>query len=395
MLAQLAKGPAYHAARLGLMDPPGPVTLTFSVTAACQSRCKTCRIGEMFGEHPERAEADLSLAEIERTFQTLGHVYFFNVSGGEPFLRRDLPEIVELACRYLAPGIVHIPTNGIATSRILAGTERILDVMGRLCPHVPLTIKPSIDGVGQHHDEVRGFPGNWKRLLATIEGLKEIESRHDTFHLELGTVISRFNLDHLDEIADFVRSVGVQSYRSEIAEQRAEFFNKEDPITPDAETYERLIRQFAARIRRDTPLKRGLAKLTEAFRLVYYDLVVRILKERRQVIPCFGGISNVHINYDGQVWPCCVLGYDKPLGQLRDVDFDFQTVWHSPQARQVRRYIAQGGCACPLANQAYSNILYHPPSLARVAANYAEFVGRRAARDAAGRLERILRGKKR
>ena len=78
--------------------------------------------------------------------------------------------------------------------------------MARHCPGVPLTVKPSIDGVGDKHDEIRGFPGNWKRLVATIEGLKELEKRYDGFHLELGTVISRFNLDNLEEIAEFVRS---------------------------------------------------------------------------------------------------------------------------------------------------------------------------------------------
>ncbi|MCD6497202.1 MAG: radical SAM protein [Deltaproteobacteria bacterium] len=375
MLSQLLiKGPLYHAARRGWIEPPNPVTVTYSVTAACQSRCKTCRIGELFAAHPERSNDDLTLEEIETVFASMGRIYFFNVSGGEPFLRKDLPEIIELACHYLKPGIVHIPTNGIATKRVVEGTERILTIMEQSCPAVPLTVKPSIDGVGERHDEIRGFPGNWKRLLATIEGLKKLEARFPNFHLELGTVISRFNLDHLDEIAAFVRSAGVQSYRNEIAEQRAEFFNKEDPITPDAATYERLIAEFSRRIREDTGSKRPLAKMTESFRLEYYDLVVRILRETRQVIPCFAGISNVHINYDGEVWPCCVLGYDKPMGRLRESGLDFQRIWHSHQAREVRRFIASDGCACPLANQAYSNILYHPPSLARVARNFARFL---------------------
>ena len=87
---------------------------------------------------------------------------------------------------------------------------------------------------------------------------------------------------------------------------------------------------------------------------------IRILKEKRQVIPCYGGISNVHINYDGEVWPCCVLGYDQPLGSLRDNKYDFQKIWNSAQADLVRKYIYNRNCACPLANQAYSNILCSP-----------------------------------
>jgi MoaA/NifB/PqqE/SkfB family radical SAM enzyme len=369
----LPKGPAYALARRGLADPPGPITLTFSVTAACQSRCRTCRIGERHHRNPEVVARDLDLAEIEAIFRGVGPVYFFNVSGGEPFLRRDLPEIVELACRHLRPRVIHIPTNGILSDRIPAAVERILAIVAALRPGTPLTVKPSIDGVGARHDEVRGVPGNFARLLETIAALRAISEREPGLHLELGTVISRFNIDQIDEIAEFVRGLGVQSYRNEIAEQRAEFFNRDDPITPDAETYARLVRGFAARIREDIGGKRPLARMTEALRLVYYDLVVRILRERRQVIPCLGGVSNAHLNFDGQLWPCCVLGYDKPLGELRAAGLDFGRVWRSPQARAVRASIARGECACPLANQAYSNILFHPPSLARAAAIWAGF----------------------
>jgi len=118
---------------------------------------------------------------------------------------------------------------------------------------------------------------------------------------------------------------------------------------------------------KDEPRK--LTKVTESLRLVYYDLVVRILHENRQVIPCFAGISNVHINFDGEVWPCCVLGYSQPLGSLRAEGYDFQKVWHSAQADAVRKYIKDGNCACPLANQAYSNILCSPKYLAKSVLN--------------------------
>ncbi len=373
----LPRGPAYRLARRGLVHPPGPITLTFSVTAACQSRCKTCQIGERYRATPEVAQQDLDLEEIEQIFRSLGSIYFFNVSGGEPFLRKDLARVVELACRHLRPRVVHIPTNGILHRRIVDTTEQILQHMQRYDPSVPLTVKPSIDGVGRRHDEIRGAPGNFERLLETIEGLKPLQDRYPQFHLELGTVISRFNQDHLDEIGEFVHGLGVQSYRNEIAEQRAEFFNQDDPITPDADSYERLVAGFAQRIRDNIGSKRPLARMTESLRLVYYDLVVRILREQRQVVPCLGGISNAHINYDGQVWPCCVLGYDAPLGDLRAEGLDFMRVWHSEQARGVRRSIGQGDCACPLANQAYSNILFHPPSLAKAGITWAGFVLRR------------------
>ncbi len=342
-----------------------PMTLTYSVTAACQSRCKTCQIGAMFCKDKSRADKDLTLEEIEKVFAGMHPIYFFNMSGGEPFLRKDLPEIVELACKYLKPRVVHTPTNAILTERIIENTEKIICIVRKYDKSVPVTVKPSIDGVGELHDEIRGVKGNFDCLLRTIEGLKELEDKYDNFHLELGTVISNFNIDHLEEIEDFVYSLGVESYRNEVAECRTEFFNLNDNITPPAEVYQRLIKDFARKVEENISTKKSLAKTTEALRVVYYDIAGKILEEKRQVIPCYASVSNVHINYDGGVWPCCVLGYEKEMGNLRDYDYDFQRLWHSEKSDEVRKYIRNKNCACPLANQAYSNELMHLPSLLR------------------------------
>lgn len=342
-----------------------PMTLTYSVTAACQSKCKTCRIGEMYCQDPSRAEKDLSIDEIEKIFSMMKPVYFFNMSGGEPFLRKDLPEIVRLACKYLKPRVIHTPTNAILTDRIIENTEKIIQIISEYDPTVPFTVKPSIDGVGELHDEIRGVKGNFNCLLKTIEGLKHLEEKYDNFHLELGTVISNFNIDHLEEIEDFVHSLGVESYRNEVAECRTEFFNLDDPITPPADVYQRLIKDFARKVEDNIGKKKKLARTTEAMRVVYYDIAGRILEEKRQVIPCYAGVSNVHINFDGGVWPCCVLGYEKQMGNLRDYNYDFLALWSSKEAYEARRYIKKKKCACPLANQAYSNELMHVPTLVK------------------------------
>jgi Predicted Fe-S oxidoreductases len=355
----------YHKNRLFNTQNFHPMTVTYSVTAACQSRCKTCQIGNMFCQDPTRPDKDLKLDEIEKIFQTMKPVYFFNLSGGEPFMRNDLPEIVKLACKYLKPRVIHTPTNAILSNKIIQETERIIKIIREYDPTVPFTVKPSIDGIGEKHDEIRGVKGNFQCLLKTIEGLKTLEKKYDNFHLELGTVISNFNIDDLDEIEDFVHSLGVESYRNEVAECRTEFFNLQDPITPPADVYQKLIKDFSRKVEENIGKKKRLARTTEAMRVVYYDLAGRILKENRQVIPCYAGISNVHINYDGGVWPCCVLGYDHEMGNLRDFNYDFQKLWHSPKAYEVRKYIKARNCACPLANQAYSNELMHLPTLVR------------------------------
>ncbi|HDH11968.1 MAG TPA: radical SAM protein [Nitrospirae bacterium] len=363
----------YRLARMGFVHPANPIVLTYSVTAACQSNCKTCNIGAMYKHEPLRKEKDLKLDEIERLFKSIGHIFFLNFSGGEPYLRRDLPQIVELACKYLKPGIIHIPTNALMPERIKEATLEMLGILKKYKMDIPLTVKPSIDGVGAGHDEIRGIAGNFDKLVKTIHLLKDVSKEHRNFHLELGTVISNFNINNLTEIEDYVHSLGVESYRNEIAERRAEFFNKEDPITPDADTYERLIRGFSRKVRENIHKKRSLARTTEAFRLVYYELASRIMQENKQVIPCYAGISNVHINFDGEVWPCCVLGYDKPMGNLREEDYVFEKIWRSERTKLVRKYIKDKNCACPLANQTYSNILCDFRSMMKVFKNMLSF----------------------
>jgi len=247
----------YRVARLGFIPPTNPITLTYSVTAACQSKCKTCNIGLKYQQDPKRKEKDLKLDQIEKVFKSLGRIYFFNISGGEPFLRKDLAEIIRLACKHLKPKIIHIPTNAIASERIRDLTVQSLEIINHCDSKVPFTVKPSIDGVLEIHDEIRGVKGNFKQLEKTISYLKEVEKQYPNFHLELGTVISNFNIDHLSEIEDYVHSLDVQSYRNEIAEQREEFFNIGDDITPSPQVYEQLMVRFSEKIRANISSKRN------------------------------------------------------------------------------------------------------------------------------------------
>jgi MoaA/NifB/PqqE/SkfB family radical SAM enzyme len=371
VLLRMAK---HWLAYRGLGRVATPLTLTYSVTNRCQSRCRTCSIWKLYREHPDLEATELDLEEIEKVFRTIGRVYFFNISGGEPFLRPDLPEIVALALKYLAPAIVHIPTNALSPTLVEQGVARVLQVM-REAGHerTPLTVKPSLDGIGEQHDQIRGVAGSFDRVMEAVELLKSIRDEHPNLHVELGTVISTYNVHSIPAIADFVQTLGVEGYRNEVAEIRAELLNSGQPITPSANEYGKAIAEFQQRIRSGIGGQRAFTKVTEALRLVYYDYATRVLAEGRQVIPCLAGITNAHLNPYGQVWACCTLGYDRPLGDVRESGYDFNSVWNSRQAQRVRMYIRDGNCACPLANQMYSNILLNARGMARVLATAARF----------------------
>ena len=365
------KSVSYELARRGLISPPRPLLLTYSVTAACRSLCRTCNIGRVYLKNPEIAKQDLRLEEVEKVFRSLGPIYFFNISGGEPFMRMDLAEIVRLAAIYLKPSIIHIPTNALAPRAIEKTTQKILDYMDRyLTAAVPLSIKPSIDGIGDMHDYVRGVPGNFAKLEETIDRLLAIRSKRTRLHVDLGTVISNFNLHHLDDIENWVHARGVESYRHEIAEQRVEFHNIGDPITPPPEEYERLTRRFADKITRNIKNKAFVTRALEAVRVSYYHVANQILKQRRQVTSCYGGLSNIHLNYNGDIWPCCILGAEKNLGNVREWNYDVPKLLSSEQALQSKKYIADKNCACPLANQWLINVLLTPRHMLRALYTY-------------------------
>ena len=142
---------------------PRPYQITLSVTTACQSLCKSCNIGLEYQKNPASAKDDLTIDEIEKMFKSIGPVYFFNISGGEPYLRSDLPQIVELACKYLKPRVIHTPTNALTPGVIERKTREIMEIIKKYDPSVPYTIKPSFDGYGTKHDELRGVKGNFDK----------------------------------------------------------------------------------------------------------------------------------------------------------------------------------------------------------------------------------------
>ncbi len=336
-----------------------PMNLTISVSYRCNSRCKTCNVWQ-------RPNDDFTLEEYEKTFASVGHAaYWFTFSGGEPTLRKDLPEMVELAYRYCRPGIINIPTNGIQDKIIPARIERVLQA----APTSEVIINLSLDGVGEKHDIVRGVKGNFERAMRTYAGLKALKSRYKNFTLGVHTVISNFNIDEFDNIYNFVHNeLKPDSFITEIAEERVELDTVGMGITPPVNKYEPVINRLQDDIRKTE--FNGVSRITQAFRDRYYDIVKRTLVEKRQIIPCLAGIASAQIAPNGDVWTCCIRA--ESVGNLRDHNYDFGATWRTTKAAELRRSIKAGECYCPLANASYTNMLCHTPTLASVGIDVAK-----------------------
>ena len=130
VLPQIAKMQASYALGKPLALP---LNLTISVSYRCNSRCKTCNVWQ-------RPNDDFTIEEYDKTFASIGRdPYWFTFSGGEPTLRKDLPEMVEAAYRHCRPGIINIPTNGIQDKIIPERVERVLQAAPTsACDHQPL-----------------------------------------------------------------------------------------------------------------------------------------------------------------------------------------------------------------------------------------------------------------
>jgi MoaA/NifB/PqqE/SkfB family radical SAM enzyme len=333
-----------------------PVNITVSGSYRCNSRCKTCNVWLLPND-------DLVLEEWDRVFESLGRApYWFTFSGGEPTLRKDLPDMVASAYRHCRPGIINIPTNGIQHKVIPGRVERVLEA----APKSEVIINLSLDGVGCKHDEIRGVRGNWSHSLSTYAALKALKSQHKNLTLGVHTVISNFNVDSFPELCEYVQTrLKPDSFITEIAEERVELDTVGLGITPTAEKYTVAIDALLESMREQRLT--GVAEVAQAFRREYYELVKRTLREHRQVIPCMAGVASAQIAPNGDVWTCCVRA--QSMGNLREHDYDFGSVWRSGKAAQLRRSIKAGECYCPLANAAYTNMLMHGPTVTRVAAS--------------------------
>jgi MoaA/NifB/PqqE/SkfB family radical SAM enzyme len=335
-----------------------PVNITVSVSYRCNSRCKTCNVWLLPND-------DLTLPEWELVFESLGSSpYWFTFSGGEPTLRKDLPDMVGSAYRHCRPGIINIPTNGIQHKKIPGRIEGVLEA----APKSEVIINLSLDGVGLKHDEIRGIRNNWTHAMKTYAALKELKRRYKNLTVGIHTVISNFNVDSFPELCEYVqRELKPDSYITEIAEERVELDTVGLGITPTAEKYTVAIDELLESMREQQLT--GVAAVAQAFRREYYEIVKRTLREHRQVIPCMAGVASAQIAPNGDVWTCCVRA--QSMGNLREHDYDFGSVWRTGKADQLRRSIKARECYCPLANAAYTNMLTHGPTVTKVAADVA------------------------
>lgn len=353
----LARVPLYNAFRELGRPVIGPLTMSFVVTDRCNSRCKTCNIGERYLADPSVADGELTLEEYRRLFASIGPIEWVTLSGGEPFMRPDFPELAVALARACRPRVINVPTNGTFLHAAVEGVRRMLAGFGE----TGLVINVSVDGVGRAHDLVRGFDGNFDRLVELVARLREL--RDPRLTVGCNTVLSAFNIDAVETTVDWVLDeLRPDSYVVELAQIRPEYHNAGVELSPAAAEAHAALERAVARLERAP--RRGVAGLVKAFRGEYYrDALARLTRPRTH--RCFSAFATCAVMPHGDV----VSNTQRadPMGNVRDYGLDFGALWRGPEARRARDVVRAGPCDCELSNVSYPNALLHPPTAARVA----------------------------
>src|SRR5262245_52909752 len=145
--------------RAAAYRPPAPLKLNLCLTYWCQYKCKTCNIWQ-------RTPTDeLTTDEIITMVRENPRVNWVDLTGGEIFLRRDIDDVFDAILKgWPRLALLHFPTNGFQTDRIVRSAERIAR-FGR----ARTIITVSVDGDEALNDEIRGIKGGFRRQMATFK----------------------------------------------------------------------------------------------------------------------------------------------------------------------------------------------------------------------------------
>jgi MoaA/NifB/PqqE/SkfB family radical SAM enzyme len=151
-------------------------TVILFVTSRCNAFCQTCFYHEELNQ-----PGDMTFAQIEKISRTMPPITDLWLSGGEPTLRRDLSDVIDLFVANNGVNRIIIPTNGLIKSRVYEVVDRALGNN----PQIDLYLNIALDGYGETHDRIRGVPGNWEKALDCIESLYPLEGKiHRSFSSE-------------------------------------------------------------------------------------------------------------------------------------------------------------------------------------------------------------------
>ena len=352
------------ATRFGRRITPPFVTLY--VTTRCDEKCIHCYYWDELNPKPNR---DLTLSEFDRTLSSMGEIFNLFIGGGEPFLRKDLAEIILAAYAKNRVANVYVPTNSQHTARVVSTLDAVLSRAPGLRFHLNL----SIDHVDEEeHDRIRGRKGAYRRLLATAKAIQRYRRDYPNLVLHTLTTVMR------DNQADILR-IHEELKRRFDPDGTSYNYCRGNPLDPEQGAVDPAIyRRLAERLREDRLSGRirrsAFGALNHSLDEQVRASVERTVLQRRAQFSCVSGRLACVIYSNGDVTECETK--NSAIGNLRDAGYDFPSLWFGEQARSIAAEAADG-CYCTHECGHYASTIYSTSRLVQVVARAARPSARR------------------
>jgi MoaA/NifB/PqqE/SkfB family radical SAM enzyme len=341
--------------------PISPVFLNILVTSVCDMRCTHCFFTEELDDRP-RKKLQMKADEINRISETLGgNLGVLVLAGGEPFTRKDLPEIVRSFYENNKLDSVYLMSNGQIHPRIFPDVARIMDE----CPNLNVTVALGIDGVKEPHEKIRQKEGSWDKAIHTARTLQQMKrEQYPKLDIQTCTCVMNSNQDTIFEWYDFLKH-DLKPDKININYIRPP---SKDPneLNFDHTMYQKLSHQILedtknAVLKNNYGGKSGFFKA--AVDIYMHDIIAKTKLEGKAQLKCYAGSAGAVI-YDNGALSSCENKSD--VLNLRDFDWNFQTAWKTAEMNQRRKEVANG-CHCTHeSNCFYPSLPLNPGHLIKI-----------------------------
>lgn len=277
---------------------------TVIVTYRCNARCNMCSRYK----RPSSPDEEISLETIKK----LPPMYFTNITGGEPFIRTDLKDIVREL--YKKSDRIVISTNGFFT-------DRIID----LCKEFPnVGIRISIEGLEETNNAIRGLEDGFNRGYTTLKKLVEMKHPDVGFGMTVQDANAK-DLVPLYELSDELdMEFATASLHNSFYFVEARNIIKDRPMV--AENFEKLINEL---LKSNSPKK--------WFRAYFNHGLINYIYGQKRLLPCDMAFDTFFIDPYGDVMPCNGTKEKEVMGNLNEQSWD--ELWNSAQAETVRKKV--------------------------------------------------------
>lgn len=325
-----------------------PYKINLHVTYSCNSKCKTCFIWKKYMEKPHLKEKELKTDQLKRFFEKLGDkLYWISISGGEPFLRDDLFEIISsMNTKNLC--VISINTNGLLPEKTY---NTIKKSMNKLPENIKVFVAVSLHGFENTHNIVSGKKNAFKTSERTYKNLKSLQEKHKNIYIERELVVNKHNLKEIREITDKLNREKIP-FTLAFAQESDYYYNKEKNVEFSPEEKKKLAEILKT-------LRIPLYQKEEIVKLKFKEIAIKFF-EKGETPKCYSSWSSVRIDPYGNVYPCIMR--DDIIGNLAENGMDLgKTIMNSKNIKRIQTEIDNRKCSCWTPCEAYQDIVQSLP----------------------------------